>query len=257
MKNMEDEPEDSLHFDNQLRKLKLSAETGAQFLSEEDGMSPTVESQFIDHIEAFNKAAQHKESRKIKEILGNPDLPSPQVLTSEKLPAQLEKAYNMLNENNIALDVLYDVSEAEIYRFIVEELLEYDLNIIDIPDLVSQFTYEEFHPNHEEDIKRYADEFITMLSKRSFDFMDHTLASHVSFQDQQLTSEEFVDKIKSITADVQISPDEFEILNMTIGDDNAHIKSDIYSNGQKETIVLHFAFDFGYWYISGLQWTIA
>ncbi len=147
---MDDSKENPPRFQNEVRKLKLQAETGAKFFTDPDKLSARQEADFLDYIKAFNKAAEEKEFRKVGEILGNPVFPDPQSIEEENLAIHLEKAYQLLNENNISLDVLYNVPDEEIYRFIVEDLMEYEMSVIDVPGVVSCFTYEEFYP---EDLK--------------------------------------------------------------------------------------------------------
>ena len=106
------EPEENpLHFENEVRKLKIQAETGAKFFTDSEKLSPKRESDFLNYIEAFNKAAEKKEFKKVREILGNPTFPDPKSITDENLEIHLKKAYQLLGENDISLDVIFDIPD--------------------------------------------------------------------------------------------------------------------------------------------------
>jgi len=47
-----------------------------------------------------------------------------------------------------------------LYRFITEELFKEELDDIKIEGMTHHYIYEEFHPNHEHDIKNRCKEFL-------------------------------------------------------------------------------------------------
>jgi hypothetical protein len=64
------------------------------------------------------------------------------------------------------VDFINEVDDREAYRFITEELLDEMMDDIRIPEMYSHFTYEEFHPNDEADIKQCAEEFMHAFFER-------------------------------------------------------------------------------------------
>ncbi|MEQ8238174.1 MAG: hypothetical protein RIA69_03130 [Cyclobacteriaceae bacterium] len=254
MKDAEDNSEDSLKFENEFRKLKLSAETGAEFYGESDNLTPSGESQFIDYIEAFNKAEEANEWKKVKGILSNPAFPSPSDLKPDELAEQLERAFDLLKENNISLDVLYDVSKPEIYRFIVEDLLEEEISIIDLPGMITCFTYEDFYPNDEEDLRRYTQEFMDMLIKAEFEFMDHALHKSLSFRNQQLSEKAFISQMMELVVDVNLLGSDYQTAEIAISPDQASVEVSVSTKSDTTLVTVYFVHDNGYWYISGLDW---
>ncbi len=52
------------------------------------------------------------------------------------------------------------VEDSEMYRFITEELFSHEIDNISIKGMMTHFTYEEFHPNHEYDIINCTRDFI-------------------------------------------------------------------------------------------------
>ena len=95
---------------------------------------------------AFEKSFQKNEVSKVRDLLGKPALPSGETLSDKKLTEALDHVMKLLAAKSIALDTIYEVPDRELYRFITEELMEHEIQAIDIPGMVTHFTYEEFHP---------------------------------------------------------------------------------------------------------------
>jgi len=260
---MDDPEENPLHFENEVRKLKIQAETGAEFFTDSEKLSPKQESGFLDHIEAFNRSSQDKKQKKIKEILNNPVFEDPESITDQELAIHLDKAYQLLDKNNISLDVLYDVPDREVYRFIVEDLMEHELSVIDVPGMITCFTYEEFYPNDEEDLKRYAEEFVEILAKKSFDIIDYVLNSTCVYQDTKLSDKEYIDVIKNKLRNVdrlkirKLRSEKIEI-NKERAILNYHLHyekklNDGSLSAHKEQVQFDFTQDTGYWYLQSVS----
>ena len=64
-----------------------------------------------------------------------------------------------MNLNNICLHVEGSYDPRTIYQFITEELFDYETDDMQFPGLTQNFTYEEFHPNHQLDIQRRTMDF--------------------------------------------------------------------------------------------------
>jgi hypothetical protein len=77
------------------------------------------------------------------------------------LEEELERLFNLLAENNIFLEVLYDYDSETllIYDFITQELFHEEIDDISIPGMNTNFIYEDFHPNQTEELKRESVEF--------------------------------------------------------------------------------------------------
>jgi len=74
--------------------------------------------------------------------------------------------FELLYQNNIAIDFIHEQDDREVYRFITEELLNETTDDIHIPGMVSHFIYEEFHPNDRDDVEQAANEFLYALFKQ-------------------------------------------------------------------------------------------
>jgi hypothetical protein len=86
---------------------------------------------------------------KVFDKIGKPDHFKP---VDEIAEQEIEKAWNelleYLNRFSITLGACNPkVSPRELYRFTTEELFEYKMDNLDVPDMVHCFIYDEFHPD--------------------------------------------------------------------------------------------------------------
>ncbi|MBK6267342.1 hypothetical protein JKA74_20030 [Marivirga sp. S37H4] len=247
--------------ENEIKKLKLSAEFGANFYNSENTNLPAdVESQFLNYIQQFEEAAARKESKKIKEVLGNPVFKPRESLTDEELKDELSKVLEFMDLYHINLDVIYEVNEREIYRFVTEELMEEQLSIFGVPGMTSCFIYEEFYPNHEEDIKRYSVEFLDSLFNKNFEFMHYNIAQKMQINGENTCAELFVEKAKDLMEKAgEIILPSSEIKSIHFNNDKAEVQCEIefeklnqYTVNKKQKVTAHLFYynDYNYWYIN-------
>ncbi|MFN6946512.1 MAG: hypothetical protein ACK4ND_16315 [Cytophagaceae bacterium] len=167
------ENQDNLSFENEFRKLKLSAEKGAFF---SDGhLPPELEKQFLDNIELFHQMHEKRELITIYEFINKP--PYKQDLDEKEISQALEKLMQCLHENGIHLSTLCEVPAAELYRFIIEDFFPYQIDNVKLPGFKRFFTYEEFYPNDEYDIKRNCEELMESILRGYDDFINSVLVS--------------------------------------------------------------------------------
>jgi len=158
-------PNDS---DLEIEKLKLRAEYGAQF---DPNLHEDIENEFVRYIKAFEEAAERKDTKKVREVLGNPTLTPVHDLSDDELPATIDKILELYEAHQINVESIYEVEDRDFYRFLTDDLPEYQMNVINILGSFTSFTYEDWYPNHVEDIKQTAQEFLDMLFKRSFEYI--------------------------------------------------------------------------------------
>ncbi|HOV10717.1 MAG TPA: hypothetical protein PLT47_02745 [Bacteroidales bacterium] len=161
---------EKLRIENEKKKLMLSLEHGAYF-SESDGtnsLDPRLEAEFLDHIEQFENAYQDCKQISVYDFIGEPDFKKAEDVPDKEMPAELEKIMNLLNGNSIYLDTICEVADRELYRFITEEFFLHEIDDIRVDGMMHNFIYEEFHPNHEYDIREHSTDFMTsFLDKES------------------------------------------------------------------------------------------
>ena len=261
--NSSDE-ENQLRFENELKKLKLIAESGAHVF-EQSKLSPEAESQWLDHISAFNQAAQEKKTITIREKLGNIELPAVEILNESQLILAIDSLLSILYQNGISLTVIHkeDVPDEQLYRFMTGEFMDYEMNDINIIGMMSCFTYEEFHPNFKEDIKEVASEFLKMLCSKSFEIIDTSLAKEVRYNGTQLLSKEFIGQLRNVMRQRELTihtifPGLPEIVE-DYSKLDIKVKYDISVHGSDkhaftEDLTMEFVLQHGYWCINKIHW---
>lgn len=133
--------------ENELLKLKLSAQYGAQFDDPSSGLPMEVENEWLHYIQAFEEASQNPTYIKVQEKLGNPAFPAAETLEDHEVESELNNLMELLGLHDIALDILGEYEDRVIYQFITEELFEFEMEVIDVPGMVTNYIYEDFHPN--------------------------------------------------------------------------------------------------------------
>jgi hypothetical protein len=138
------------------------------FEDHNEEMSPQAESEWLDNIAEFERQFENTRTITVRERIGDPQVKPLADLADAELAGELDRLFNLLSENDIAVDFLHEQNEREIYRFLTEELLEEEIDDIQIPGMVSHFIYEEFHPNDEDDITDAIEEFLFTLFNGDF-----------------------------------------------------------------------------------------
>jgi hypothetical protein len=170
--NINEEEQERLRKENELKKNKLKSEQGA-FFSDSMGngnLPPEIESQFLDSIMKFEESYQANVQTTVYKFLGKPKYKKVDKIPDSKIKAELEKLRNVMEQNLIELDTLCPVDDRELYRFITEELFLAEMDDMRIDGMIHHFTYEEFHPNHEYDITEHSNYFIKSFLNKESDF---------------------------------------------------------------------------------------
>ena len=158
--NENNEDNEDIHFENELKRLKLQMETGMNFSKVDSSLPPEIEGQFLDYISNFERAYQNAVQTTVEAFLGNPTWRPVAEISDDEIADALDAALEILNDKNIRLNVLYDVEDREVYRFITEELMAVEIDDMHVPGMYSYFIYEEFHPNDREDARMQAESFL-------------------------------------------------------------------------------------------------
>lgn len=189
--------QEALRMENEFLRMKLQAEHGAQSFSSGD-LPPEVEHDFLKNIMDFEANWAGNKRVKVAELLGNPHFEKAGALNDEKLTLELEKLLALLAEHNMALDFLGEYPDRIKYAFIVEELFEHEGNSMQMPGMVTHFTYEEFHPNHELDINNRVEEFLEGWFQRNLDGAWGLSNEFVVSGNKVLNKQQLAERFKSI-----------------------------------------------------------
>lgn len=158
--------------ENEEKKKQLTEKHGAFFggISSESELPPEIESHFLDNIWDFENAFQSAQRIKLYDFLEQPVFRKVEELTNAEVTEELDRIMELMGDKRVSLDTICDVDDRELYRFITEELFLEEKDDIDIPGMISCYTYEEFHPNHEYDIQHHSIDFINFYLNFENDF---------------------------------------------------------------------------------------
>lgn len=165
--NLNINQEEELRKNNELLKLRLRAEMGAE-IGTSESIDPEIENSFLNNVLEFERQFAMKKRIVIYDFLGRPEYKKVEELTEDQLIVELKRIMNLLHKHNIGIDFLADYPDRKKYRFITEELIHEEMDDISIPGMIHQFIFEEFHPNHPHDITKRANEFIREWFSQDF-----------------------------------------------------------------------------------------
>lgn len=105
------------------------------------------ESEFFNSIKQFDKKNKKLKLIKVYELIGSPRLLSVKQIKRNALKKEYDKLIELLTLNNIFVHFKNDYSLSEKYSFIVEEIMEQEVENVKDTNLHINFIYEDFHPD--------------------------------------------------------------------------------------------------------------
>lgn len=254
--------EDDLRAENNLLKLKLTMEYGMQ-MENVSSLSPDVENQWLKSIYAFEQ--QYKDAKRIKvyDYIGRPSFRKWDTLAANEITTELQRVKAILAANEVEVGCICEYDDATIYRFITEEFFEHEMDNMRIPGMTCHFTYEEFHPNHDHDLRHQTNDFVKTIFTRSWNeqFDVIAFAAKIRFAGKEYDRA----GISSIIRVFQESHSRLQIRKFVICDvaidassESAHVRGNLcllgkMSAGDKVNyegkFCLHFVRNGDYWYI--------
>ncbi len=232
-------PEDELKAENEILKLRLEMEHGMQSMQSMESMDsnlpPEIENQWLNNIMNFEQ--QHKNAKRISvyEFIGKPEFKKASELNKESVAEELERLLTILDQNEIELSSISEYDDELIYKFITEELFLQETDDIRIEGIISCFDYEEFHPNHQNDLDRYTREYIEDI----FGMKWHSEYSVTMMEDEiKLNGKKMLKKIFSEKVEL------FHELHQSISvSDLAINKIDFSIEKEKAKVEAHFEYE--------------
>lgn len=225
--------------DNELKKKELEKKYGAMFGGSDTNLSPQAESDWLQYIEKFEEEFSVAKRTTVYDYMGKPSFTKLDELQAQEVAEELQRLYDLLDENNITLDTLCEVVDEELYRFITEELFLHEMDDMRIPGMMSCFIYEEFHPNAEYDIQEACDNFFqfTMakmenIGGKGYDMLYVDTANYIDAEGAVMDESNVVDNINNFLS----SFDSFEIITNEI----KHIEIDKDQKDAMVSFVIHY-----------------
>lgn len=192
-----DDPQENFRMENELLKLKLQAQFGAK-LGEGETLPPDIENEFLKNIYAFEQNLGDYKPIKVIELLGSPDFRKASSLTNEALKKEYDRLIELMTQKAIAVDFIRPREERFMYKFITEELFDHKMGN-SMPGMITHFTYEEFHPDHELDIRNRTDDFLRDWFRKEFNEFSSELGNQfILANGQLLTRDETLAKIQNL-----------------------------------------------------------
>ncbi len=187
-----DDPEENLRIENQLLRLQLRAETGAEFLDVSQ-LEPEEEHQFLLHMLKMERQMDNVPEVRIVSLFEPGELPMPAAELDEAMLEEAVEAFTKtLKKKFIEVEFGAFYSPLVRYKFLTEELMELSIQLFDIPGLMHNFCYEEYHPNHELSVKLLAGDFIENWLARNEEAYSFLLAEVLTGRDGATYSREEV-----------------------------------------------------------------
>jgi hypothetical protein len=268
------DPEENLRMENELLKLKLQAQFGA--LSSEGGnLPPEIENEFLKNVFAFEQNRGDYKPTKVVELLGNPHFQKSEELDNVALKREYGRLEKLMQEKSIDVGFIRERDDRFKYRFITEELFHHETDS-GFPGMTTNFIYEEFHPDHEMDIKKRTDEFLGNWFRKEFNEYSWELNHEFILANQQtLTREQILKKIQALfdcylefrNCKVAMFEIKFELYDETqtgMGHSEGAVKYDAFlENGEvvhfEGPFKLYLSYEDGWWSIvyfvfPGFEW---
>ncbi len=229
---------DDLRLENEIKKIKLSLEHGGNYISPtEENLPPEIESQWLDYIKQFEEELAKRKRILVYNLIGRPFYKLNNNIPDSDIKEELNKVRDVLHRHAITVDTICPVSDRELYRFITEELFREETNDMHIEGMTTCFIYEEYHPNHEYDIRSRCTEFINhILDKKREWAPDYLgLAHEVISNSGKLTNKEVISKIAHFRdAFRSFTITDFTILSISINEHTAEAECTIHYAGVLE-----------------------
>lgn len=144
--------QEALRVENEVIKMKLMLEHGAEFRYSEQAsaLSAEKEHEFLNYIMDFEQQEALAKEGTVFEVLGRPQhFPNVDVVSDDEITEVLQDLLHYMQERGIELTVFSpNVTAREIYRFVTQELFEHRMLHMNMPGMITCFIYDEFHPDH-------------------------------------------------------------------------------------------------------------
>lgn len=256
--NEEELPKLTIEQENEFKKLKLAIEHGAVFpdFKSENNLPPEIEGQFLDYVSNFENAYKNAKTITVYKKIGEPEFKTAATLSDDEVTVELEKMEQLMHQNNLNLDVLcnYENEDRLLYTFITEELFLSEIDDMNVPGMVTNFIYEEFHQNHKYDLERATEDFLRMFLNPKSDFYDE-------YHSKDALNHEALNTFRSLFKKFKM--EFFEFTNITFDELHAKVEFDInfwgkikgtdakiYYSGDGN---MTFKYEYGYWYVQNVN----
>jgi hypothetical protein len=191
-------PEEKLQADSDLLKIKLEMEFGMQSMGSSPNLDDKMQNDFLNYIYNFEKEYAKNKRITVYEKIGKPDFKKAEDLSITDLNKEIHRLCELIEAHGMKVDTICEYTNDVIYKFITEELFDEEIDDMNVPGMVTHFTYEEYHPNHEHDIKEHSEDFLnSLINKKWKDIFETVLAESVEYNGIKYAKDLFVNIIET------------------------------------------------------------
>lgn len=211
-----EDPEENLRMQNDFLKLKMMAQSGAIF-GGDGALPPEIENEFLKNILEFESMNAIPNSQTIRNILGNPVFEIQENHDDQKLEEEFERLNHLLAKHYINVDFIAPQTNRFKYDFITKELFNHETFFVPVNGMITNFLFEEFHPDYESDIKEITHKFLNDFLERKLDNDSNYLSAEIIEPDGKIvTNEEMIKRFHVLyEATDEIANFSFQIDNVS------------------------------------------
>lgn len=232
------EKDEDLRLENEIKKMKLALEHGSNLISaSEEKLPPEIERQWLDYIKQFEDDLARRKKILVYNLIGRPHYRLVNTIPDKDITEELNKIRDLLHKHAITVDTICKVEDRELYRFITEELFREETNDFQMEGMITCFIYEEYHPNHDYDIRARCNEFVHHIMDKNKEWAPDYLglADTVQTSSGVMPKKEVTERIihfrDSFTRFFVV---DFTVTNVQINDINAQAEGYLRSSGTVE-----------------------
>ncbi len=137
-------PSFNLQTENELLKLKLSAEFGGSTHSVNKDTPPELLNAFLQHVYDFEKTYATQPNRTMAEALGYPELPDPDRCSDAELQEQVDRIIEEAQRVGVVLEMDVDVEAYVQFLFIRDYFLPLEIGPKMPANFCMYYSYSEF-----------------------------------------------------------------------------------------------------------------
>jgi hypothetical protein len=205
---------------NEQKKRFLEEQYGARFPDIPSKLSPEAEGDWLDYITEFERQYAANGQVTLREFLGNPEVRPLTSIPPGELGAATDTLMDLLIQNNVEVHFDREVSDAEVYRFVTEELFNEKIDNIRIDEMMHSFMYDDYHPDEATHIRYDAETFLNAVFFRHRMIIWHSLSSNnlLDQAGQPVTPQDFMHSLdKFYKAVPKFTSHLVEILSVDLG----------------------------------------
>lgn len=186
-----DDPEENLRLENDFLKMKMMAESGGIFGGDSNNeLPPEIENLFLKNVLEFEKGYANANPHKVIDVLGNPFFENEINLDDEEFKREYVRLNKLLKDHNINVDFIAPQPDRAKYDFITRELFDHEAIFFPVTGMITNFIYEEFHPDHKKEIAEITDEFLNDFLERKLSVDTPYINDEIILPDGNVISKE-------------------------------------------------------------------